>query len=680
MPRSKPDQLAGIRALMLADLLRSGLTAADAEAMRLKPIESAAPLGVDAPAYLIPYFGIDGKPIKGRLRARLLGEPKRAFAVEPGSGPRYLQPAGTSPWLYLPPFGDWSVIAADVEEVLWVSEGEKKSARLCKEHVPCIGLGGVWSWRSAAEGKALIDDFALIEWRGRLVVVCFDSDVVEKPQVSQALDALCRELLRLEARPAVVYLPPTADGAKVGLDDYLEAHGVEALAQLPVVEFAESARLYAFNDEFAVVDRPPSVMALRDSHLINLNQFMLRTRARRHSVAGLKRDGSPAVRMESTAEKWLEWPGRRHHPRVTYAPGQSDVCADGSINTWRAPSVVAAKPPRGGLDPYITLRDHLFASAPETREWFEAWAAWPLQHPGAKMASAVMLHGRRTGTGKSLLGLTLGACYGHNFGQIERDAIYRPFNSWSVDKQFILADEVTGSDRRQDADALKTLITRTAIEVNIKNVPQYVVPDVLNYFFTSNHPDALVLDDDDRRFFVICCDVPPLPQEFYQSYGEWLRGAGPSYLLHYFGTLDLAKFDPFARPPRTGAWADMVYHGKSAVEQWVRELLEDPDRVLKGDGDTVPPGDLWTSWDLARSFEIGCTRGKSVAVGRALAKAGSVQRHLGNVGKARVYAIRNIDKWRTASVAECATHYADTRGGARFAAVGEDGERRARKF
>lgn len=664
---------------MLEDLARSGLTAADAAQMRLTPIESARTLGVDAPAYLIPYFDLAGQPIKGRLRAKLLGEPKRAFAVEPGQGPRYLQPAGTSPWLYFPPFGAWSEVAADVEETIFVTEGEKKAARLTREKFPCIGLGGVWSWRSASEGKALIDDFALIEWRGRRVVVCFDSDVVEKPQVAHALDALCRALLHVEAVPSVVYLPHGVDGSKTGLDDFLEARGVEVFLGLPMIPFAESARLYEFNEEFAVVDRPSAVAAVRDCQLMSLHQFLLRTKARKHAVSGVRRDGSAQLREVSTAETWLEWPGRRHHPRVTYAPGQPDVCADGALNTWRAPGVRPVRPPKGGLAPYLTLRDHLFQSEPRAVAWFEAWAAWPLQHPGDKLASAVMLHGRTTGTGKSLIGLTLGSCYGHNFGLIERDVIYRPFNSWAVDKQFILADEVTGSDRRADADALKTLITRTHIEVNIKNVPQYTVPDVINYVFTSNHPDALVLDDDDRRFFVLCCDVPPLSQEFYRAYGDWLRGDGPSYLLHHFHSLDLAQFDPYARPPKTEAWRDMVYHGKSAVEQWVRELLEDPDRVLRGDGDALPPGDLWTAWDLARAFETGANRGKAVSVARALARAGAPQKYLGQVGKARVYAIRNLAKWRAASVAECAAHYAATRDSrAQMAAV--EGGKSARKF
>jgi energy-coupling factor transporter ATP-binding protein EcfA2 len=62
---------------------------------------------------------------------------------------------------------------------------------------------------------------------GRDVYVCFDSDVVRKPEVQDAFDRLSALLHRRGARVGYILLPEGAHGSKVGLDDFF-ANGGDA--------------------------------------------------------------------------------------------------------------------------------------------------------------------------------------------------------------------------------------------------------------------------------------------------------------------------------------------------------------------------------------------------------------------------------------------------------------------
>ena len=97
-------------------------------------------------------------------------------------------------------------------------------------------MPGVWSWRTRAgrvDGKSVpVEDLDHIAWQGRTVYVVFDSDLATNPNVRDAEHALAKELSRRGGRPAAIRLPGGPTGEKVGLDDYLCTHSVEALCAI----------------------------------------------------------------------------------------------------------------------------------------------------------------------------------------------------------------------------------------------------------------------------------------------------------------------------------------------------------------------------------------------------------------------------------------------------------------
>ncbi|MDR4469112.1 MAG: DUF3854 domain-containing protein [Nitrospira sp.] len=112
-------------------------------------------------------------------------------------------------------------------EPLFITEGARKTDSAVSRGLCCVALLGVWNWRgsNASGGKTVLADWEQIALNGRLVYLVFDSDVMTKREVQQALRRLKAFLESRGATVTVLYLPAAADGAKQGLDDYFFAGG-----------------------------------------------------------------------------------------------------------------------------------------------------------------------------------------------------------------------------------------------------------------------------------------------------------------------------------------------------------------------------------------------------------------------------------------------------------------------
>ena len=111
---------------------------------------------------------------------------------------------------------------------LFITEGTKKADAAISAGLCCISLIGVWNWRGTNEwgGKTTLPDWEGIALkdarnRPRQVYLVFDSDVMLKKSVHQALSRLGEFLKQRGAKVAFIYFPTGEQGAKTGLDDYL---------------------------------------------------------------------------------------------------------------------------------------------------------------------------------------------------------------------------------------------------------------------------------------------------------------------------------------------------------------------------------------------------------------------------------------------------------------------------
>ena len=250
----------------VADLERSGLSAGQIAAAGLYSESDPASLntllgwkgGADrlGPCLVIPFVGSDGTPTG---YARLKPDRPRP-AGESGRAVKYESPKGQPNRAYFPP-GTRGAGLADPAVPLVITEGEKKSLRADQDGFPCVGLVGVYAWQvrrpagNKVTPRALIPDLQAVAWDGRRVFVAFDSDLADNPNVAWAEFHLAKALTRAGAVVRAVRLPAGPGGSKVGLDDYLIAHGADGLRGL-IAAAVKVAKPTAGVSK-AVATRPP---------------------------------------------------------------------------------------------------------------------------------------------------------------------------------------------------------------------------------------------------------------------------------------------------------------------------------------------------------------------------------------------------------------------------------------
>lgn len=160
---------------------------------------------------------------------------------------KYLSPPGKGNQLYFVPntATEW---LADTTLPICITEGEKKTlalwemawhglsdAALTPRFLP-IGLSGAWNWRGKVgktesntgkrqDLKGVIPDFGLIEWKGRVAYIVYDTNVRTNESVQAARHGLVIELTRRGAEVRLIDLPEI-DGVN-GVDDLLGLKGAD---------------------------------------------------------------------------------------------------------------------------------------------------------------------------------------------------------------------------------------------------------------------------------------------------------------------------------------------------------------------------------------------------------------------------------------------------------------------
>lgn len=245
--------------------------------------------------------------------------------------------------------------------------------------------------------------------------------------------------------------------------------------------------------------------------------------------------------------------GAYYLDQVGFDPSGRD--ANCKLNTWQGWPM---KPVVGKCERLLELLRYLCSGESEEKagevfSWLLCWMAYPLQNPGAKMSSAVIMHGPQ-GTGKSTVFQSLAKIYGDYSTVLNQRGLEDKFNSdWSDSKLFILAEEVvTRAEMWHIKNELKELVTGEWIRINPKNIAAYRQRNQVNICYLSNEGQPLPIDNDDRRHLVVYTP-PALTEQYYDEVFLEIEQGGVEALYHHLLELDLTGFHPKKRPPMTEA-------------------------------------------------------------------------------------------------------------------------------
>ncbi len=587
---------------LLTDLKRSGLNTDDARSMRLEYKDSEwadENLGDPRGGYLIPYFDMENGRINEMYRFRFLEfAESRTFGgkkVEIKQA-KYSQPAGTRPYAYFSRRVNWKDALSDKKRRVLFTEGEKKAEAACKAGMLCIGLGGVYSFRSASREWFFLPELNAIDWTGRDVEICYDSDVMTKKEVSSALAALTEQLVARGAIVHFIFLPRESEDDKVGIDDFLVRHGAKAFHELERQQSKTSEAYNLLNEKAGYLNLYGRYWSFEFG--IPMDEGHARGMLQPLAMVIQKGRGKNAVDTEVPAfDSWSKHRHRRTMRGIVYEPGNPRLITEANdVNTWKPSGL---RPKRGPVGPWLELVEYVFRK-PEYVKWFLQWLAYPLQVPGTKHYTAVFVHGEMQGSGKSFVMTPLARfIYGENFISLDNEALNSQFNADQAGKQLIMLDEVYvpghANNRIGVMSRLKDMVTREKNNVNQKNEKIYTVFDYANYYLTSNHADALPLDSDDRRFFVIRAPDETRDRAYYANLDAQLRDAkdprnkpGPlsQYVLHYLlNKVDLSDFDPKANALRTEYREEVIHGAFGTLEEFAYRLATNPDDLIPRYGD-----------------------------------------------------------------------------------------------
>lgn len=325
--------------------------------------------------------------------------------------------------------------------------------------------------------------------------------------------------------------------------------------------------------------------------------------AKEHALVNLT-DVSDVCLNREIYKGWREHPERRvvRVHNVGFDPSGSDK--DVTCNLW---SGWPALPPAGSCIKLLELLRFLCSkerNPEQVYQWVLRWLAYPLQHPGAKMRTALVVHGPQ-GSGKSMFFEAVSQIYGKYGFVINQDAIEDKHNEWVSCKLFMIADEVLAKNEIYHIkNKLKGFITGDTIRINPKNIRSYYERNHVNVVFLSNESIPVALEEDDRRHAVIWTPEK-LPADFYDECKAEIAAGGSSALYEYLLNVPLDGFNVATATPTTKAKDELIDLGLDNTTRFFYALMEGDLDTSGGegeDGTIMMPGLAEDYYDLYRDW------------------------------------------------------------------------------
>lgn len=546
----------------------------------------------------LPYHGLHGEYLdfaRYRINYKDAGTYIKDGKVE--RHPKYRSPKGDQrQFVYLPKVGglDWENIVINENEPLMITEGEYKAITACKAGIPCVGLGGIWTFYHTA-GYNMPPPLDQARWIGKQVLICYDADQEStqdaplKPTVGQAAMALATKLYKLGAVPRLLYIARTTAFAearkrdpktKMGLDDFIMAHGDIDELFSTVHNPIECRELAELNSQYAQC-RGLAGVGVMDTNLGKLYRVQDFKNVELHRI---RKSVGPkgGVTKIYVAEEFLEQRDKPTVDRIVFEPAwKPGYDRERAIyNQWTGWAELGEMLEHEGKREvdrvWRKLIDKLFG---EHADYFERWCAHLMQRPGEKTSIGVILVSVLNGVGKSLLGEILRGMVGDVHGkacQLER--LKSNFNAILERCLLLQVDEANGLQDGLESK-LNDLITSDTVTIERKGFDAVTVSNYMRIYMTSNSMRPIRMNRENRRWLVVNAGVVEAELE---DWSRWCDGAakilksqdGLGALRERLLRLDISDWNPTARVVVTEYMDEMVESSRSWSNVKVDELVK----------------------------------------------------------------------------------------------------------
>lgn len=322
---------------------------------------------------------------------------------------------------------------------------------------------------------------------------------------------------------------------------------------------------------------------------------------------------SVKMRLGEMYKLWENSPSRRivRFDHVVFEPGRE--LSDEYINTYEGlpyqETVKLAVPkeemPKTWFEvlklypetkPIQRLIAHLCNHDLQAIEYTMNWLAYPLQHIGAKMASALVFHGDTHGAGKTLLfEEIIKPIYGQYAATLGQSDLESQYTGNRSGKLFVLFEEIFNNKQKYDhSGAMKHMITGKTMRVERKFIDSYEEANHINCVFLSNEVQPFKIEENDRRYFVVW-PLETTPKDLQEDVMECLGNGGLEKFYALLLSLPLVttyerdfsdpdlpfgkpvkmkepiRFDSHSKPPMTGAKQNVIALGRYGWQTFYHE-------------------------------------------------------------------------------------------------------------
>lgn len=258
------------------------------------------------------------------------------------------------------------------------------------------------------------------------------------------------------------------------------------------------------------------------------------------------------------------------------------ILPDGGINTYVAPGVDMRA---GDVSPFTDFLARLLPD-PRDREILVSYMAAVVQNPGVKFQWAPVLQGTE-GNGKTLAASCVAYAVGRRYSWTPKpENLTSNFNAYLEGRLFIIVEEIHMGGRREMLDALKPMITNVELEVELKGVDSRMIENFTNWFFCTNHRDAVIKSRNDRRyavFFTAQQSAADLARDgmggnYFPALYQWLRDGGyacvAQWLCDYQIKPELNPADLCHRAPDTSSTEAAIAVSVGGIEAEITEAVD----------------------------------------------------------------------------------------------------------
>ncbi len=299
-------------------------------------------------------------------------------------------------------------------------------------------------------------------------------------------------------------------------------------------------------------------------------------------------------------------------PKVADTTFRADLPFQEIVRDMRGRELVNVYKPRnpraihGDPSPFVNFVKKLLPSEHDYNVLISYMAA-VAQYPGRKFLWAPVVIGTQ-GNGKSTLINILqyvvdGIVQGVNDDETQYSNVMTAkhiddkFNSDMLHKIICVVHEMHSEnqkDQRSRQDQLKQLITEASIKIEAKGRDKFTARNVANFFFCSNHRDAVVLEQNERRFAVFYTaqkeasdlEAHGMTPQFFEALWKWLRADGFAICNHFLKTMQISyELDPTKgaqRAPITSSKNEALWESRTNAEQMILQAIEQNEQGFRG--------------------------------------------------------------------------------------------------